>query len=131
MSPRRSERVADLIRREIARLLREEVRDPRIGFVTITDVELSADLRNSRVFVSTLDTDADQTLAALNRAVPFIRRGLARQASLRFTPRLRFLIDRGVTAGTRVDGILEELRDRDEAGRPATDDSSEPEGDAD
>jgi ribosome-binding factor A len=121
--------VADLLHREVARLLREEVRDPRIGFVTITDVELSSDLRNSRIFVSILDTDADQTLAALNRAVPFIRRGLARQAGLRFTPRLRFLIDSAVTTGSRVEGILDELRERGEAERPPTDDAPGPEDD--
>ena len=131
MSPRRSDRVADLRRQEIARLLREEVRDPRIGFVTVTDVELSQDLRHSRVFVSTLDPDAERTLLALNRAVPFIRRGLARHAGLRFTPQLRFLLDSAVTTGSRVENLLDGLRDAGEIAPPSDAEAVGPEDETD
>ncbi len=110
MSGHRSERVADVIQRELARLLREEVRDPRIGFVTVTGVDLSPDLKHARVYVSVLGQDHDGALSALEHATPFLRRQLARQSGLRFTPLLRFVFDASVETGGRVDSILDELR---------------------
>ena len=109
MTTHRSERVGDRIRSEIARLLREEVRDPRIGFVTVTEVQLSPDLKNAKVYVSLLGDERALRLDALNRAVPFLRRGLARSAGLRFTPQLRFAIDESLDTGMRVEGILDDL----------------------
>jgi len=104
----RAERVADRVRRELARLIHEELRDPRIGFVTLTDVDLSPDLRHARVFVTVMgDENRDATLEALNHAVPFLRRSLARKASLRFTPQLRFFRDGGEESGQRVETILD------------------------
>jgi ribosome-binding factor A len=111
MTIRRPERVADIIRLELARVLREDVRDPRVGFVTLTDVQLSPDLRSARVFVSTLDDQDEQsTLEALERATPFIRRALARSAELRFTPRLQFVFDGSLATGSRVESLLKEIR---------------------
>ena len=115
MTIRRPERVADIIRLELARVLREEVRDPRVGFVTLTDVQLSPDLRNARVFVSTLDQDEQETLDALARATPFIRRALARKAELRFTPRLQFIFDHSLATGSRVESLLQEIQPLDDA----------------
>ena len=115
MSSHRARRVADVIRVELARLLREEVRDPRIGFVTLTDVDLSTDLRHARVYVSVLAQDAGESIRALARATPFLRRGLAHNVDLRFTPELRFIEDPAVNAGTRVEGILQQIHE-DEAG---------------
>ena len=114
MSRHRARRIADLIRVELARMLREEVRDPRIGFVTLTDIDLSADLRHARVYVSVLLQDPEDAIAALTRASPFLRRGLARNVDLRFTPELRFLRDPAVDAGSRVEGILEQIHDDEE-----------------
>lgn len=119
MTHHRTDRVADVLRGEIARLLREEVRDPAIGFITITDVRLSPDLRSARVFVSALDRDEEATLHALGRAAPFIRRMLARCAALRFTPELHFVFDRSVAAGSRVEGLLRSLRDEGAPPAPA------------
>ena len=108
MTGHRAERVADRVRRELARLIHEELRDPRIGFVTLTDVDLSSDLRHARVFVTVMgDENRDATLEALNHAVPFLRRSLARKASLKFTPQLRFFRDGGEESGQRVDTILD------------------------
>lgn len=109
MTTRRPGRVADMIRLELARVLREDVRDPRVGFITLTDVQLSPDLRNARVFVSTLDQDEQTTLDALDRAAPFIRRALARSAHLRFTPKLHFVFDRTLATGSRVESLLQEI----------------------
>ena len=115
MTIRRPERVADMIRLELARVLREEVRDPRVGFVTLTDVQLSPDLRSARVFVSTLDQDEQETLDALGRATPFIRRALARKAELRFTPSLQFIFDHSLATGSRVESLLQAIQPPDEA----------------
>lgn len=112
MTTHRPERIADVIRDHLARLLREELRDPRVGFVTITDVRVSPDLRHARVYVSQLGAAADRiaSVAALNRAVPFLRRELARVAILRRTPELVFHEDSTLESGFRVDQILDELR---------------------
>ncbi len=110
----RSERIADLIRQELARLLREEVRDPRIGFVTITEVDLSPDLRHARVYLTTMGDDRETTLKALGGAAPFLRRSLAAACNLRFTPQLRFLFDESVETGFRVERLLQDIKTEDE-----------------
>jgi len=125
MTIRRPERVADIIRLELARVLREDVRDPRVGFVTLTDVQLSPDLRSARVFVSTLEQDEQETLDALGRATPFIRRALARKAELRFTPRLQFVFDRSLATGSRVESLLQEIQPHGEAEAERRDDESD------
>jgi ribosome-binding factor A len=111
LSHHRHERVADRIREVLARLLREEVRDPRIGFVTLTDVRLSPDLRHARVFVSMLGGDAERRIAALRRAAAFLRRSLAREAALRFTPELQFVFDDSVAGGFRIERLLDRTRE--------------------
>jgi ribosome-binding factor A len=112
----RNVRIADQIRLELARLLREEVRDPRVGFVTLTEVDLSPDLKHARVYVTTMAEEPESTLAALKRATPFLRRSLARHAKLRYTPQLRFMIDKSVGTGFRVEELLQEIGDEEEPG---------------
>jgi ribosome-binding factor A len=109
MTVQRNQRVADLVRAELARILREEVRDPHVGFATVTDVELSPDLRHARVFVSVLNDRLDETISALDRAAPFIRGSLGRSARLRFTPSLQFVADRSLATGSRIDELLKDL----------------------
>jgi len=116
----RNARVADRIRDELARLLREEVRDPGIGFVTLTEVCLAPDLRHARVLVTVLGDDPAESLKALNRAVPFLRRSLARSSGLRFTPQLRFDIDHAAVGAQRIGDLLDRLH---------VDDGEEPPGD--
>ena len=111
MSGHRMERLADAIRGILARVLREEMRDPRVGFVTITAVEVSADLRHARVFVSRLG-NADEkaaSVAALNRAASFLRRTLAREANLRRTPDLAFVEDSALKSGFRVEDLIDQI----------------------
>lgn len=109
VSGHRPERIADVVRDVVARLLREEVRDPRIGFVTLTDVRVSPDLRHAKVFFSRLgsDDDRESSRRALNHAVPFFRRALAREAGLRHTPDIRFEVDRSLEQGARVDALID------------------------
>jgi len=115
---RRNERVAEQIRGVLAEAIRE-VRDPLVGFVTLTGVDLSPDLRQARVYVSRLGTEADRDTAvsALNHAVPFLRHAVATRARLRYTPALRFVADATIERGSRVEAIIQELH--------ATDDTAE------
>jgi len=123
----RPDRVADRIREELARLLNEEARDPGLGFLTVTGVELSPDMRHARVYVSVLGPDQERALDALRRATPFLRRGLARSAGLRFTPQLRFFPDPAVAAGIRVEELLREIHEPDDRA-PQEDEPDEPSG---
>ena len=111
MTVQRSDRLADVIRQALAEAVQHDLRDPRVGFVTLTGVKLSADLRHARVYVSALSgrADLETSLKALNHAAPYLRRNLARRARLRFTPRLRFLEDVAVTRGARVEQLLDEM----------------------
>lgn len=115
MTHRRNERVAEEIRGVLAEAIRE-VRDPLVGFVTLTGVDLSPDLRQARVYVSRLGTEADRDAAvsALNHAVPFLRHAVATRARLRFTPTLRFVADATIERGSRVEAIIQELHATDE-----------------
>jgi ribosome-binding factor A len=105
---RRTRQVGDQIRAEITRLLLRELHDPRIGFVTITAVEMSPDLRNARVFVSTLQAGKprEETLEALRSATGFLRREIGRNLSLRSTPTIEFRFDKSIETGSRIEELL-------------------------
>jgi ribosome-binding factor A len=107
----RTERVDELLRQEIGALLAKEVADPRIGFATITDVETSPDLRHAKVWVSVIGQkgDRDETLRALQNAMPFIRHELGRRLRIRRIPDLHVRIDDSAERGTRVLHLLSEL----------------------
>jgi ribosome-binding factor A len=117
MKSHRPEKLADLIRQILARLVREEVRDPRVGFVTLTEVRVSPDLRHARVFVSKLGDPGDRaaSVAALNRAAPFLRRALASEARVRRTPEIQFVEDTVPESGARLNHLLDEIREDDRA----------------
>lgn len=121
----RTERIDELIRQEIGRALEREVTDPAIGFVTVTDVETSADLAHAKVWVSVIGSEDERkaTLAALRRAMPFIRHGLGSKIRMRRIPELDVRLDDSIERGSRVLQILNEL----EAGR--TPDESKPAAD--
>lgn len=107
----RTDRVDELLRQEIGALLAKEVADPRIGFATITDVETSPDLRHAKVWVSVIGTksDRDETLRALNDAMPFIRHELGRRLRIKRIPDLHVRLDDSAERGTRVLHLLHEL----------------------
>lgn len=111
----RTQRIDELLRQEIGQTLEHELADPGIGFVTVTEVETAQDLSHARVWVSVIGTEDQrkESLAALRRATPFIRRGLGGKLSLRRVPELEFRMDETAERGTRVLKILSEL----EAGR--------------
>jgi len=111
----RTARLDELLREEISAILSREVDDPRIGFVTITDVEVSPDLHHASVWVSSIGPEADrrQQLRALSGAMPFVRRRLGK-LHLKRIPELHVKEDRTAERGTRVMRILDDLeRGRD------------------
>ncbi len=110
MTPR-TDRVDELLRQEIGSILARDVADPRIGFATITDVETAPDLRHAKVWVSVIGTDAERTatLAALDRAMGFVRRELGTRLRLRRIPDLHVRLDDTAERGTRVLRLLDEL----------------------
>lgn len=111
-SGHRLERLADQIRIEVAEMIEGELKDPRIGFATVTRVELSPDLRHGRVLVSVMEEEKAQqeTLAGLASATGFIRRELAQRQRLRRAPELVFMLDRGPEEAERVERLLRNLR---------------------
>ncbi len=116
MASPRQRRVGDQIQKEISDLLLREIKDPRIGFVTLTAVDVSGDLRIAKVFYTVLGDDGKRTdtAKALAKASPFIRRELGRRLRLRFTPELQFCYDSSLDYGNRIDSLLKELNDHDD-----------------
>ena len=113
----RTERMADLMRDEVSRLIQRELRDPRIGFVTVTGAEVSPDLKNVRLFVSVLGDTArrEASLQALNGAGAFFRRMLFRNLGLRFAPAVHFALDDSLDRGQRIEELLRDARAGDNA----------------
>lgn len=111
MQPKRLERVNQLVREEISRLLQRELKDPRLGFVTVTEVETTKDLRAAKVFVSVLGDERQWTasLAALASARGFIRNWLKHHLDLRVTPELDFRPDRSMEHAARIQALLRGL----------------------
>ena len=109
----RTDQLDELLRQEIAEIVTRDVGDPRIGFVTITDVETSRDLRHAQVWVSVIGQPAerDATIAALGRAMPFVRRELGRRLRLKRIPDLHVRLDDTAERGTRVLQLLHELEE--------------------
>src|SRR5919112_3504443 len=107
----RTDRLDQLLRQEIGEILARDVQDPRIGFVTVTDVETVPDLSNARVWVSVIGQPEDraQTMRALERAMPFVRRELGSRIRLRRIPELHVRADDTAERGTRVLRLLAEL----------------------
>ena len=120
---KRTEKVADLIRRELADIVMTKLRDPRIGFLTITGVEVTGDLSLATIYVSSLDGSAGSKtlLKTLTHAVPYLRHELAPRLGLREVPEMRFLYDESIERGARVEDLLrriekgEAIDDEDEA----------------
>jgi ribosome-binding factor A len=110
---RRTERLAEEVREEVARIIGSGLKDPRIGFVTVTRVDLAPDLRTARVFVGVLGDKAqrDKSMAGLAQAAGFVRREVGRRIRVRHTPELIFKYDTGLDATERVARLLDETRE--------------------
>ena len=115
----RMRRVNELLRETIAEEVRD-LKDPRIGFVTITGVETAPDLRNASVYYSVLGDDetAAATAEALRHAAPHIQEGVGAQVRLKYLPKLRFVVDPSIAEGAHIDKLLSQIERHDD--EPAT-----------
>lgn len=107
----RSDRVAQAIKKEVSLILHEELKDPRLGFVTVTRVDLTSDLRLAKIFFSVLGKDEDyrRTKKALASALGFIRKLVAERINLRFAPEIIFKEDRSAEYSIRIQELLDEV----------------------
>jgi ribosome-binding factor A len=107
----RPERLAALLQETLAEALAKQVKDPRVGFVTLTGVTVSPDGSHATIRVSVMGSEAEKTraLAGLDHARGFLRSHLAHELALRVTPELHFLLDRGIEHAQRIDRILRDL----------------------
>ncbi len=112
----RSERVAQTINRQLAMILRNQVKDPRVSTLTITDVEVTKDLRQAKIFVTSLDddkVDIEDTMQAVEKANGFMRRALAQVVDLRHCPNLIFVYDNSVSQGAYMSALIDAALNKD------------------
>jgi ribosome-binding factor A len=107
---RRTDRINEQLRQEISLLIRSDVRDPRVGLATITEVETSPELDHARVYITTLgdDDEKEEILSGLKSAAPFIRGQLGKRLRMRRIPELHFQIDKKLENAMRIESLLRE-----------------------
>ena len=104
----RPQRLGDLIQREVSELIRLELRDPRVGRITVTSVDVSPDMSHAKVFFTMLEKDRlEDTLHGLKRSAGFLRSQLARRIEMYTTPELRFEYDESVERGDRLSRLID------------------------
>ncbi len=113
----RRDRVTEAIRKEVSLIIHEELKDPRLGFVTVIKVELTPDLRLAKIFYSVLGKEQEhkKTKEALDSALGFIRRLIAQRINLRFAPEIVFKEDRSGEYSVRIEEVLNELKEQNES----------------
>jgi ribosome-binding factor A len=113
----RTQRVADYLQRELAKLIQHEVRDPRVGMVSITGVDVSRDLGHARVYCTVMGSDsgddAQESIEALNKASGYLRSLLSRDSTMRTVPQLRFYFDASVGRGRDMEKLIRRATDAD------------------
>lgn len=112
MARQRVQRVAEQMKKEIADILKNEIKDPRLGFVSVTEVELSPDLRYAKVYISIFGDEQakKESLEVLARATGFVRREIGQRLSLRFVPEITFKFDPSIERGARIAELLHQVR---------------------
>jgi len=115
---RRVDRVEEICKQEIAEILSREIKDPRIGFVTVTKVKLSSDLKHAKVYVSILGTseEIDKSLDGLKSAKGFVKRILGEHLKLKFMPEIEFVHDRVTEEAIQLTSLIERARKDDDSG---------------
>lgn len=115
----RSRRVAEQIQRELSEIIRLELKDPRVGMITLTDVEVTPDYEHAKVFFTRLGDAADNTMVtrALQHAAGFLRTALAHRMRLRIVPQLAFKYDESVARGVRLSHLIDEAVGNNPDGR--------------
>lgn len=117
MSERRQQRVAEEIKRRSSLFIRDELKDPRLGFLTVTDAEINSDLTHATIYVSVLGDEAQQqqTMQALQRARGVIKRDIGDWLQIRTVPEIHFKLDQSIERGTRILQLIKALEHGDEA----------------
>jgi ribosome-binding factor A len=112
----RYEKVAETLKKEISNIIHDELKDPRLGFITVTRVELTQDLRYAKVFFSVLGKEEDyrKSKAALDSALGYIRRLIAQRVKLQFVPEIVFKEDRSSEYSIRIEEIIQEIKKSNE-----------------
>ena len=110
-NPHRQEKLGELIAAELSDLLRTRMKDPRVGFVSITHVEVSGDYRYAKVYTSVMGSKDEQTgtMRALQHATGFLRHELADRLDLRYTPEIVFKLDHSIEEGARILNLIKEV----------------------
>ena len=121
-SYKRSERISELLHREISIIIRNDVRDPRVSEVTVTAVDAAEDLRNATIYFVTHEEDQQSILAGLQKASGFIRSQLGKRCYLKYLPTLAFRLDRSQQSAARIDRIIAEIHQQDRHDSPESDD---------
>ncbi|MGZ9584592.1 30S ribosome-binding factor RbfA [Paenibacillus marinisediminis] len=116
MAKIRAGRVGEQIKKELSQLIQMELKDPRIGFLTVTGVEVTNDLSMAKIYLSVLGDDEarENSLKALEKAKGFLRSELGKRIMLRHTPELVFKLDSSIEYGSRIERILNDIRDGNE-----------------
>ena len=111
MTKRRANRLGEAIKAEISQMIREELKDPRIGFVTVTDVEVADDLGYAKVYVSVLGNEEQvkKSLEGLNSAVGYVRSEIGKRIRLRHVPEITFKYDQSIEKGAHIAKLLREV----------------------
>ena len=132
----RSQRMAEQLRRELAEIVRDEIKDPRLGFVSFTEVRMSRDLSHAVIYCSVFNAgqgdpgqdsqkQRNESIEILNRAVGFIRKEIARRIRARIVPTLKFVIDESVSRGAAMDDLISEALKSDNRSDKKNDSNNE------
>ena len=122
MGQLRVEKVQELMKQEISQIILRELKDPRIGFVTVTSVECTGDLREAKVYVSLMGSEAQvkSCWMGLNSSLGFIRREIGKRIRLRVTPELSFALDKSLDYSAHIQELLLKIKAEEEAKNPET-----------
>ncbi|MGI6092355.1 MAG: 30S ribosome-binding factor RbfA [Veillonellaceae bacterium] len=119
MGQLRVEKVQEFIKQEISKIILTEIKDPRVGFVTVTNVEVTADLRSAKVFVSLMGSDEQKatTWAGLHKALGFMRSEIGKRIRMRFTPELSLHIDESLEYSAHIQELLLKIKQQEESAK--------------
>ena len=119
----RVEKLQELIKQETGKMLLTDIKDPRIGFVTVTDVEMTGDLREAKIYVSIMGNDEQikSSLEGLNSALGFIRREIGRRIKIRFTPEISFALDKSLDYSEHIQKLLLKVQAEERSNRIESD----------
>lgn len=108
----RQDRVRELLKTEVSKIVQRELKDPRLGFVTVTDAEVSKDLRHAKVFVSVMgnEKEKEESLKVLQNAAGYIRSEFGRDARMKVIPEITFHLDTAVEHGARIFELLQQVK---------------------